>query len=145
IYINQLSFSHDPSLQHHALHNLELNIKRGYKIALIGQSGSGKSTLLSLLRGLYLPGKYAALKIDEIDFPFDTIQDKVTLFPQEPEIFENSIAYNVTMGLPCSEAEINRVCDIADFSEVIKQMPHGLSTDIREKGVNLSGGQKQRL
>jgi ABC-type multidrug transport system fused ATPase/permease subunit len=145
ININKLSFSHDPSLKNHGLHNLELNIKRGYKIALIGQSGSGKSTLLSLLRGLYLPGKKVELRIDDTNFPFDTIQDKVTLFPQEPEIFENTIAYNVTLGLPCTEAEMNQVCDIADFSDVIKQMPQGLLTDIREKGVNLSGGQKQRL
>jgi ABC-type multidrug transport system fused ATPase/permease subunit len=145
VNISNLSFSHDPSLRNHALHNLHLNIKRGYKIALIGHSGSGKSTLLSLLRGLHMPEKHAVLTIDDIHFPFDTIQDKVTLFPQEPEIFENTIAYNVTLGLPCSEADIKNVCDIADFSEVIKQMPHGLLTDIREKGVNLSGGQKQRL
>lgn len=145
INIDQLSFSYDAAHKNNGLHNLELNIKRGYKIALIGQSGSGKSTLLSLLRGLYMPEKNAALKIDGIHFPFDTIQDKVTLFPQEPEIFENTIAYNVTLGLPCTDADIDRVCDIADFSDIIKQMPQGLLTDIKEKGVNLSGGQKQRL
>jgi ABC-type multidrug transport system fused ATPase/permease subunit len=65
--------------------------------------------------------------------------------PQEPEIFENTLAYNVTLGLPCREDEIRRVCELAHFTDVLRQLPEGLQTDIKEKGVNLSGGQKQRL
>jgi ABC-type multidrug transport system fused ATPase/permease subunit len=77
--------------------------------------------------------------------PLERINEAVTLFPQEPEIFENTLAYNVTLGLPFSEEEIMQVCESAHFSEVIRQLPAGLESDIREKGVNLSGGQKQRL
>jgi len=73
------------------------------------------------------------------------LNEAVTLFPQEPEIFENTLAYNVTLGLPFTEEEILQVCDSAYFSEVVRQLPQGLESDIREKGVNLSGGQKQRL
>jgi ABC-type multidrug transport system fused ATPase/permease subunit len=149
IHIRNLSFSHratyDERFAPQSLHKLELKIRRGSKIALIGESGSGKSTLMSLLRGLYGIGDDAEVLVDGQRMGFDTLHETVTLFPQEPEIFENTIAYNVTMGLRCSEAEVRRVCEIAHFNEVIQQMPEGLLTDIREKGVNLSGGQKQRL
>jgi ABC-type multidrug transport system fused ATPase/permease subunit len=83
--------------------------------------------------------------IDGLPFFMDSINESTTLFPQEPEIFENTIRYNITLGLPCKDDEIKRVCEIAHLNEVISQMPEGLMTDIREKGVNLSGGQKQRL
>jgi len=73
------------------------------------------------------------------------VNECVTLFPQEPEIFENTLEYNITLGLPFPEQEILQVCEEAHFTEVIRQLPQGLQSDIREKGVNLSGGQKQRL
>lgn len=75
----------------------------------------------------------------------NAIANTVTLFPQEPEIFENTIAYNITLGLPFDDAEIQEVCSVARFSEVVKNLPKGLDTSIQEKGVNLSGGQRQRL
>jgi ABC-type multidrug transport system fused ATPase/permease subunit len=100
---------------------------------------------MSLLRGLYNPGEGSTLSVDGYTYPFDTINESCTLFPQEPEIFENTIAYNITLGLPCAEDEMRKVCEIAHFNEVIQQMPDGLLTNITEKGVNLSGGQKQRL
>ena len=147
--IKNLHFSHrscyDERFAPQSLHNLHLHIERGKKIALIGESGSGKSTLLSLLRGLYTPEGKTEVTVDGKACSLDTLHESVTLFPQEPEIFENTIAYNVTLGLPFSDEEIMNVCDGAQFSEVIRQMPDGLLTDIREKGVNLSGGQKQRL
>ncbi|MDQ1086306.1 ABC-type multidrug transport system fused ATPase/permease subunit [Siphonobacter sp. SORGH_AS 1065] len=74
-----------------------------------------------------------------------TLYDTVTLFPQEPEIFENTIAYNITLGLPFTEETIREVCEIAHFQTVVEQLPQGLESSIQEKGVNLSGGQKQRL
>lgn len=149
IEIRNLNFSHRPSYDEkvspQSLHNLNICIERGKKIALIGTSGSGKSTLLSLLRGLYTPGEGAGFFIDGKPYSFGCLNNTVTLFPQDPEIFENTIAYNVTLGLSIPDEEIMRVCAGAQFTEVINQLPEGLLTDIREKGVNLSGGQKQRL
>lgn len=149
IRIKDLSFSHrdeyDIAHAPQSLHGLNITIPRGKRIALIGESGSGKSTLLSLLRGLYDPQPGMELTVDGKPYELDTINETVTLFPQEPEIFENTIAYNVTLGLPFSETDIEDVCESAHFTEVIKQLPLGLESDIREKGVNLSGGQKQRL
>lgn len=149
IHIEQLNFSHrktyDNTYVPQSLHNLHLHIGRGQRIALIGESGSGKSTLLSLLRGLYTPANGVAITVDGQPMSLDTLNESVTLFPQEPEIFENTIAYNITLGLPFSEADILQVSESAHFVNVIRQLPNGLQSDIREKGVNLSGGQKQRL
>lgn len=150
IAITNLNFSHPEIFtgksRPSGLHNLNMRIKRGERIALIGESGSGKSTLLTLLRGLYAsqPGMQLAVDGKE-DYGFGSIADSVTLLPQEPEIFENTIAYNITLGLPFSEEEIMRVCEIAQFADVVRHLPQGLNTLIQEKGVNLSGGQKQRL
>lgn len=149
IVIEKLNFSHRTVYEEEfipqSLHNVHLNITKGKKIALIGHSGSGKSTLLSLLRGLYSPAPGTMIRIDEKEYTIETLYEKVTQFPQEPEIFENTIAYNVTMGLPATDEDIRNVCGIANFTEVIDELPTGFKTDIREKGVNLSGGQKQRL
>ena len=148
IELKNLYFSHVENQRNHVtgLFDLHLRINKGERIALIGESGSGKSTLLALLRGLYNPEVGSILKIDnKTDFDMGTITNNVTLFPQEPEIFENTIRYNITLGLPFSEEAVLAACEAAHFSDVIKQLPHGLDSNIQEKGVNLSGGQKQRL
>jgi len=189
IILRKLNFSHRPTYDAgqyaQSLHDLQLTIRRGGRIALIGESGSGKTTVLSLLRGLYQPepgfgievetgplrhapsgpgpnyGEFAAVKTSsptgtpstpgnprptrDAQIWLHRLNEAVTLFPQEPEIFENTIAYNITLGLPFSDAEIMEVCESAHFTEVVHNLPQGLASDIREKGVNLSGGQKQRL
>jgi ABC-type multidrug transport system fused ATPase/permease subunit len=149
IELKNLSFSHrhqyDSEHAPQSLHNLNLTVGRGKRIALIGESGSGKSTLLALLRGLYDPQEGMQLLVDGKPYSLATINETVTLFPQEPEIFENTIAYNITLGLPFTDEEIMAVSESAHFTDVIQQLPNGLGSDIREKGVNLSGGQKQRL
>lgn len=128
------------------LYDIHMRIQRGERIALIGESGSGKSTLLALLRGLYQPHPFVQVQIDDqTKVDFRSITDNVTLFPQEPEIFENTIFYNITLGLPFSKEEVMEVCEAAHFADVVKQLPNGLDSTIQEKGVNLSGGQKQRL
>jgi ATP-binding cassette, subfamily B, bacterial len=150
IEISNLNFRHPHiGLKHgqpQGLYNLSIRIQQGQRIALIGESGSGKSTLLALLRGLYSPEPDTRISVDgQLPFEFGDIANAVTLFPQEPEIFENTILYNITLGLPFSEDDVLRACEAAQFAEVIKQLPNGLETSIKEKGVNLSGGQKQRL
>ena len=149
IRIGDLDFSHnatyDEGYAPQSLHDIHLEIHRGKKIALIGESGSGKSTLLALLRGLYLPQEGVKFLVDNIPFTLDSLSEAVTLFPQESEIFENTLEYNITLGLPFPTEEIQKVCDQAHFSDVVTHLPQGLASDIRERGVNLSGGQKQRL
>lgn len=131
--------------QHGRLDHVSLSLHKGQRVALVGASGSGKSTTMKLLRGLY-PVDEGKLLIDGVEQPdVSALKVLTTLIPQEPEIFENSIRYNITMGVNQDEADIMRACEISCFDTVLAQLPHGLDTDIREKGVNLSGGQKQRL
>lgn len=150
IHIKNLNFAHNQNGHHReaiqGLKNLGILLERGKKIALIGESGSGKSTLLALLRGLYPPEPGLKLSLDgkAVD-DLSIISNHVTLFPQEPEIFENTIRYNITLGLPCEADELERISKVAHFHEVIGLLPKGLESSIKEKGVNLSGGQKQRL
>lgn len=150
IEIRNLNFSHgevyDIDKKAHSLHGLHIRIKKGQRIAFIGESGSGKSTLLALLRGLYDPETGVNVLIDgKQQADMQTLADQITLFPQDPEIFENTIAYNITLGLPFEEEEIMKVSKTAHFTDVIAKLPNGLDSNIQEKGVNLSGGQKQRL
>ncbi|MFN7603433.1 MAG: ABC transporter ATP-binding protein [Bacteroidota bacterium] len=150
ISIGNLNFSHNESYSSEekaqSLHHISINIEKGKRVALIGESGSCKSTLMALLRGLYEPEKDLVLKIDDrTTASIDSLHSIVTLFPQEPEIFENTIEHNITLGLPFDEKEIMAVCETAHFTEVVHQLPKGLQSSIQEKGVNLSGGQKQRL
>lgn len=129
-----------------SLTDLSVRIERGKRIALIGESGSGKSTLLTLLRGLYNPESVNSLKVDGQHLGnLGLLSNTVTLFPQEPEIFENTVEYNITLGLPFGDEEVLRACDTSRFADIVKFLPEGLDTAIQEKGVNLSGGQKQRL
>jgi ABC-type multidrug transport system fused ATPase/permease subunit len=147
--LTNLSFSHRESYnQEHApqsLHNIHLKLERAKRVALIGESGSGKSTLLALLRGLYEPEPASRLLVDGEERSLASLNETVTLFPQDPEIFENTIAYNLTLDLPFAAADIEDACQASHFSEVAKELPRGLASSIQEKGVNLSGGQKQRL
>lgn len=150
ISIDGLNFSHSRlnNTQHRIpnLCDLCICLHRGKRVALIGESGSGKSTLLTLLRGLYQPEPGLVVLVDGQQLPsLNALSNTVTLFPQEPEIFENTIAYNITLGLPFGNEAIEEVCRVARFNDVVQNLPNGLETNIQEKGVNLSGGQRQRL
>lgn len=142
--IVHLSFKHHGKSDHeHIFNNLSFEVKRGEKIALIGSSGGGKSTLLNLLSGLYKP-THVELIIDDIQFDsLEPLQAITTLIPQDPEIFENTIAFNITLDLPTDDMQ--EASKLAGFLPVVETLPHGFETDIREKGLNLSVGQKQRL
>ncbi len=144
--ISQLDFYHSRDVDNKKIFaDLGFVIKRGEKIALIGESGGGKSTLLNIIRGLYTPDK-AHLLIDGTTFnSLEPLQAITTLIPQDPEIFENTIEFNITMDVDEKPETIQQAVTLACFTKVLETLPSGLQTDIREKGLNLSVGQKQRL
>ncbi len=146
IKIQHLTFHHVGNRHHKLLFDeFALTLKRGETIALIGLSGGGKSSLLNILRGLYKPEK-VSLIIDETHFDnLEPLQSITTLIPQDPELFENTLEFNITLDVPTEVGDIDQAIQLAGFSPVLATLPEGLETDIREKGLNLSVGQKQRL
>jgi len=127
------------------LQNVSLVLKRGCHVALTGKSGVGKSTLLALLRGLYPPPQQAIVLTDGKEVQWSQLVESTTLFPQDPEIFEHTLHYNLTMGLSFAVEEIWEACRLACIDEFIQNLPEGLNTIVKERGGNLSGGEKQRL
>ncbi|MCF7845073.1 MAG: ABC transporter ATP-binding protein/permease [Kiritimatiellales bacterium] len=147
VVIKNLTFSYEDD-NHHQQHvdDISINLVRGRKIALVGASGSGKSTIMSLIRGLLVTDQGQVI-CDGVTMPegLRILSHHVTLIPQEPEIFSNTIEYNVSVDTQQSESDILRDVESACFLSVLKRLPNRLKTDISEKGVNLSGGEKQRL
>jgi ATP-binding cassette subfamily B protein len=146
IAIRGLGFAYEDS-EHRpqALADIAIDLKAGEKVAFVGESGAGKSTLMTVLRGLYRADK-GSLTIDGQTYPdLSPLGAMTTFIPQDPEIFENTIRYNITFGVEHADEEILNACRMAGFDNVLADLPKGLESDIREKGVNLSGGQKQRL
>ncbi|HYF10130.1 MAG TPA: ABC transporter ATP-binding protein, partial [Candidatus Paceibacterota bacterium] len=128
------------------LDNVSMKIRRGERIALIGDSGGGKTTFLKLLRDLYHP-RTLSLSVDGRPVPggFAAISESIALVPQDPEIFATTIRENITLGVDYKEQHLRVFTDMARFTDVVARLPHGLESSIVEKGVNLSGGEKQRL
>ncbi len=146
IRIDNLVFTHHEGED--ALHHLRgvgLTITKGAKIAFVGASGSGKTTFLTLMRGLY-EAQSVDLSIDNDKFKnLAPLAGFTTLVPQDSEVFENTVMYNLTFGTQVAPSVLKQALSISAFDEVLPKLPNGINTDIRERGVNMSGGQKQRL
>lgn len=128
-----------------ALHDISVELDRGKRIAFVGESGSGKSTLLKIIRGIY-PVDTCKVEIDgDQNRKISALAGITTLIPQEPEMFDHSVLYNIAMGLESSKEEIDQAIYLSGFDEVLGKLPNGLQSQVSEDGVNMSGGEKQRL
>jgi ATP-binding cassette, subfamily B, bacterial len=146
IYLKNVGFSYSDNGKLKHIDEVDFKFLRGEKIALVGESGSGKSTMLTLLRGLYSPAKGKVFCDGiELDKGFSRLKRHVTLIPQDPEIFNDTIKNNITMGVRCKKEELMDVIKIAQLRNVVARLENGLETNVLEKGVSLSGGEKQRL
>lgn len=144
--IEGITFSYHDTEQEAHLNNISLNVKRGQKIALIGDSGSGKTTFLKIIRELYSPQKGKVyLDNNLLKNGFSSISSDIALIPQDPEIFSATIKENITVGITHKLSYIKKFTDMACFTSVIEKLPNKIDSYIYEKGVNLSGGEKQRL
>ena len=145
IFFDNINFSYDTVP---VLEGVELKIKKGSKIAIVGQSGSGKSTLLDLLVRFYDP-TFGKILIDGIDIKELKIEDYRALFgivSQETILFNDTIANNITFGLKnVSDDKIIEAAKISNSYDFIMKLPDTFNTKIGDRGIMLSGGERQRI
>ncbi len=126
---------------------LNLSIKKGEKIAFIGESGCGKSTLVDIIIGLLNPREGRVL-LDENELNMKNVKNyrqKIGYIPQNIYLFNDSIAKNISFGDEVDEEKLQRVIKQANLEHFVKNLPQGVQTKVGDGGSNLSGGQKQRI
>lgn len=147
IELKDLEFSYKDS-NHQTLKNINLKIKEGEKVAILGKIGSGKSTLLKMIMNLYQPNKGSVL-IDGLDTrqidPVD-LRHAMGSVPQEPFLFMGTVKDNLTIGEQyVSDEEILRVSKIAGLDEFLGKHEAGYDLLVGERGDGLSGGERQSI
>ena len=131
------------------LTNVNLNIKKGTTVGIIGKSGAGKSTFLNIFTGLLKPTKGSIL-VDSIDITtaMKLWRKKIGYVSQDIFLLDSSIAENIAFGIPKENIDYNKVKNciiLAELDTYIRELKEGLNTTVGEKGVRISGGQRQRL
>jgi ATP-binding cassette subfamily B protein len=129
------------------LQGVDLHIRHGETMALVGNTGSGKTTMTALLPRLYDPsaGRITLDGADITALPRTRLRELVSVAFEEPTLFSASVRENVLMGAPeADEEELERALDVAQ-AQFVRTLPHGTGTQVGEQGLSLSGGQRQRL
>ncbi|XP_063965443.1 ATP-dependent translocase ABCB1-like [Lytechinus pictus] len=149
IKCNNLTFRYPNRPGSTILDNLNLNIKPGQTMALVGESGCGKSTMVALMERFYDPN-FGCIQLDGNDLRelnIGWLRSNMSIVSQEPVLFacsvRDNIAYGVEEDLP--QEEVERVAKMANIHDFIVSLPLGYDTLVGEKGAQLSGGQKQRV
>lgn len=129
------------------LHEINISIKKGEKVGIVGKTGSGKSTIAKIFLGLYelKSGKFEIGGKNFYDIDPEKIFENISVVPQDIEMFNMSLAENITLFRDIEESLLEKAIQISQFQEVIDKLPEGLDTTIGEKGYKLSGGERQRL
>ena len=138
-----------PGKRNPAISNIQLSVSPGESIALVGSSGAGKTTLVDVLLGVLTP-QLGKVEISGLA-PLETVAKwpgAISYVPQDVTISNGTIRENVALGFPISSASDKLVwaaLKIAQLSEFVSDLPHGLDTQVGERGTKISGGQRQRL
>ena len=146
IEFKDVSFSYENDLE--VLKGINLTVKRGRTIAIVGPSGAGKTTLVDLLPRFYDPTEGAVLidGIDTRDMKAWDLRNKLGIVTQEAILFNDTVFNNIAFGLKgMSENDVVAAAKVANAHEFIEQMDNGYHTSIGEDGGKLSGGQRQRI
>ena len=148
IEFDDVSFSYKGDERKLALKNVNLHIKAGQTVGILGGTGSAKSTLVQLIPRLYdtTHGTVKVGGVDVRDYDIEALRDQVAMVLQKNVLFSGTIKENLRWGdEKASDEELERVCRLAQADEFIQQMPDKYDTHIEQGGSNVSGGQKQRL
>jgi subfamily B ATP-binding cassette protein MsbA len=137
-----------PSRDLPALRGVDIEVRRGERVAIVGPSGSGKSTLVALLLRLYDPDR-GRVVIDGEDLKsldVRSVRERFGLVTQETILYNETVFHNVALGRREADAEaVRRACAVADADRFIRALPQGYETQLGDRGLKLSGGQRQRL
>ena len=148
ISFEHVSFKYNRSAERMALSDINLNIRSGETIGIIGGTGSSKSTLVQLIARLYdaTEGTVKVGGLDVRNYDLETLRNQVAMVLQKNILFSGTIKENLRWGDPnATDEELIHACKLAQADEFISQFPDGYDTYIEQGGANVSGGQKQRL
>ncbi len=148
IKFDKVSFSYVKDKQKECLKDINLDIKSGETVGIIGGTGSGKTSLVNLIPRLYdvTEGELLVGGEDVRKYDLEDLRNQVACVLQKNVLFSGTIAENIRWGDEnASDEDVKRVCKLAQADEFIMQFPDGYNTYIEEGGTNVSGGQKQRL
>lgn len=148
ITFENVSFRYNGGAEENVLQNVNLSIRSGETIGIIGGTGSAKSTLVQLIPRLYdaSEGRVLVGGKDVRDYSIHALRDAVSMVLQKNVLFSGSIRDNLRWGNENStQEEIEEACESAQADGFVKSFPDGYDTDLGQGGVNVSGGQKQRL
>ena len=143
-----VSFKYSARAERQALSDIDLHIKSGETIGIIGGTGSAKSTLVNLIARLYdaTEGRVRVGGVDVRDYDLDTLRKQVAMVLQKNVLFSGTIAENLRWGDPdATDEEVREAARLACADEFVDTFPKGYDTWIEQGGANVSGGQKQRL
>ncbi len=147
IELKGVSFTY-PAARHKALDNINLTVKRGEVVAIVGKSGGGKTTLANLLPRFYVPTE-GIVSIDGVDISqatFSSLRGQFGIVSQDVILFNDTVASNIAYGKPGAlTEEIIGAAKAAYAHDFIMELPNGYDTVVGERGARLSGGQRQRL
>ena len=144
IKFKDINFAYDEAL---VLKDVNIHVKSGEFIGLVGHTGSGKSTLMVLLQRFY-DLKEGKILIDDVDFMEYTKQEvrsNIGYVLQEPALFSGTIKSNITFGIDASDSEVEKVLELIGAKKFVKDYPKGIHTELAYLGGNLSTGEKQLL
>lgn len=148
VQFRDISFSYDGEGSPEALHDINLNVAAGSKLAILGATGSGKTTLISLLLRLQDPTS-GAIEIDGVNIrevTLASLRSQIGVVLQDTVLFAGTIGENIAFGRPeASVAQIVSAAETAQIHSFIEELPDGYETLVGERGATLSGGQKQRI
>lgn len=148
IDFDNVNFKYSEKAQKFALSNIDLHIRSGMTVGIIGGTGSSKSSLVQLIPRLYdaSEGTVRVGGVDVRDYDIKTLRDSVAMVLQKNLLFSGTIKENLRWGNEnATDEEIAEACKLAQADEFVMSFPDGYDTHIEQGGTNVSGGQKQRL